>query len=126
MTARPAIVRLDESPDQNVFRVRVTLEWGDDRYHGEASGELDVSARPRLIGEATLRAVEQVSSGGLKLELAAIATTDLGAARIALAQVRIRETAHVLVGTAIVDEMDSGMATVKAVLDAINRPLGAP
>ncbi len=124
MPARPAIVRLDESAEETTSRVRVTLEWGEDRYSGEASGDLGEESRPRLIGEATLRAVERVSSGGLRLELAAIATTDLGAARIALAQVRIRDTSHVLVGTALVDEMDPGMATVKAVLDAINRPLG--
>ena len=123
MNARPAIVRLDESSDNGGAQVRVTLEWGEDRYSGEAAGDTDSEARPRLIGEATLRAVEQVSSGGLRLELEAIATTDLGAARIALPQVRIRDTEHVLVGTALVDERDEGMATVKAVLDAINRPL---
>ena len=126
MNGRPAIVRLDESSEDGSAQVRVTLEWGDDRYMGEAGGDPDPEDRPRLIGEATLRAVERVSSGGLRLELAAIATTDLGAARIALAQVRIRDTKHVLVGTALVDERDEGMATVKAVLDAINRPLGRP
>ncbi len=123
MNGRPAIVRLDESVDGGDARVTVALEWGEDRYHGASEGDADPVLRPRLVGEATLRAVEAVASGELALSLEAVATTELGDTRIATAQIRIVGTDHLLVGSALLSESDPSLATVKAVLDAINRPL---
>ncbi len=123
MSGRPAIVRLDESVDGGDARVTVALEWGEDRYHGASEGDADPVLRPRLVGEATLRAVEAVASGELALSLEAVATTELGDTRIATAQIRIVGTDHLLVGSALLSESDPSLATVKAVLDAINRPL---
>ena len=79
--------------------------------------------RPRLVGEATLRAVERVTEGRLVLDLTAVATTDLGDARIAMAQVRTGQSTDSLVGSAMIRENDPSKATARAVLDAINRKL---
>ena len=124
MTSRPAIVRLDESVDHGQARVILTLAWGDDVFAGEAIGSPETDHRPRLVGEATLRAVEAVTQGSVHMELMAIATTSMGPARVAMAQVKLRESGRLLVGNAVVDEDDPSLAAVKAVLDAINRPLG--
>ena len=123
MNGRPAIVHLDESSDGGSTRVRITLAWEDEHYSGEASGDGEEDLA-RLAGEATLRAVEAVTSGALHLELQSVATTAIGPARIALAHVRIRGSGDDLVGNALLGENDPALASVKAVLDAINRPLG--
>ena len=118
---RAAIVGIQESSENGVAHVRITLTYHDAEYHGEASGSAAVSARPRIVGEATLRAVEAVTSGRLALTLDAIATTDLGQSRVAMAQVGLVGTSEPLVGSALVQTSDSATATVKAVLDALNR-----
>jgi hypothetical protein len=55
------------------------------------------------------------------LTLDAIATTDLGDSRVAMAQVGMVGSSEPLVGSALVQTSDSATATVKAVLDALNR-----
>ena len=53
----------------------------------------------------------------------AVATTELGATQIAMAQVLMDGVPIPLVGSALLSEHDATAATVKAVLDAINRQL---
>jgi hypothetical protein len=55
-------------------------------------------------------------------ELLALATTDVGAARVALAQVRFG-AGEILVGSAVQGEVDDRLAAARAVMDAINRRL---
>jgi hypothetical protein len=123
MTERPAIVRIREVDEPDRARVSIVLSWHDEEFVGEAVGPLDWSARPRLVGEATLRAVEKVTNNTISMSLAAVATTDLGSAQIAVAQVRLDGTEEALVGSAMLGETDQSAATVKAVLDALNRRL---
>lgn len=123
MTERPAIVRINESSDGERANVVITLSWHDAEYAGEADGAADWSYRPRLIGEATLRAVEQVTGNRIQLSLAAVATSPLGKGLVAMAQVEMEGQPQPLVGSALLDETDEAAATVKAVLDAINRRL---
>lgn len=106
-------------------RVTVTVGLGDDVHAGTAEGSGETSQRARLVGEATLRAVESLSSDDLDLELTAVATTDLGPVRIALAQVREAGWSDYLIGTALVRDGDAAAATAKAVLDALNRRIGS-
>ena len=54
-------------------------------------------------------------------DLTAVATTDLGPVKVALAQVRDGAWSDYLVGSALVREADPSIATAKAVLDALNR-----
>jgi hypothetical protein len=120
---RPAIVSIQEHEDGDEIRVKIALTWLDGEFSGEASGPAEWSYRPRLVGEATLRAVEAVTNHAVHLSLAAVATTPLGSAQVAMAQVMMEGESEPLVGTALLGHNDEAGATVKAVLDAINRRL---
>ncbi|VAW06180.1 hypothetical protein MNBD_ACTINO02-808 [hydrothermal vent metagenome] len=122
MSERPAIVQIIESTESDVqTRVVITLGWSDEEFHGESVGSSSPTSRPRLVGEATLRAVEAVTSDRLQLSLAAVATTDLGVGQVAMAQVLMVGDAEPLVGSSLVRSDDEAAATVRAVLDALNR-----
>lgn len=123
MKLRPALAQYEEITEGDETRIRVILAWGEEMHEGSAVGSVAASARPRLIGEATLRAVESISEGKLQLDLAAVATTDLGASRIAIAQVHSATANGALVGSAVIHENSPEKATARAVLDAINRHL---
>ena len=66
-----------------------------------------------------------MTDGGVELTLEAVALTDMGDVVVALAQVAVNGTDAMLVGSAMVRENDPSKATVKAVLDAINRRIGS-
>lgn len=121
-SARPAIVDIDEHSDGDDVRVTIVLDWLDERHYGAAIGSSDLEHRYRVAAEATLEAVERLTSGAADLELLAIATTTFGEVRIALAQVRL-DGSEVLVGTAVERDDGPSSAAVKAVLDAVNRRL---
>lgn len=117
---RPALSSIDQHLLGTQAVVEVTLTTRHERFTGRAQGDGDPSHRARLVGEATLRAIEALAPD-LVLDLRAVATSDLGSIKIALAQVR--ENGHDLVGSALVAGGDPVMATAKAVLDALNRKL---
>lgn len=121
MRKRPMIIGIEDEIDGEDARVTVTLDWDDRSWHGQAIGA--ASSRARLAGEAALAAVTKLTDGSIEVELLAVATSDLGAARIALAQVRFGHD-QVLVGSALQGEEDGRLAAVRAVMDAINRRLG--
>lgn len=120
MRKRPIIIGIEDDVDGDDARVTVTLDWQNQPWHGQAIGSS--STRPRLAGEAALDAVHHLTDVEVPFELLAIATTDLGATRVALAQVRYG-TDEILVGSALQDEADGNLAAVRAVMDAINRRL---
>lgn len=120
MRARPVIVSIEDDIDGSDARVTVRLDWDQRSFHGQAVGTS--VERVRLAGEAALDAVTRIVEGAIDLELLAVATTDLGAARVALAQVRY-DGGDVLVGSALQAEADAPLAAVRAVMDAINRRL---
>ena len=123
MSNRPAIVQIDEHTTDEGTTVTISLSWQDEQFVGTSSGSSDESSRARLVGEATLRAVEEVSEQRISLQLEAVATTELGSTQIAMAQVLMDGVPVPLVGSALLTEHDATTATVKAVLDAINRQL---
>ena len=125
MRKRPLLAMIDEEQQDDGVRITVVLGWQDKAFEGEATGSPAEVDRPRLVGEATLRAVERVAEGRLVLDLAGVATTDLGDARIAMAQVRSSSMPDGLVGSALIRENDPAKATARAVLDAVNRKLTA-
>lgn len=121
MSGRPAIVSIDDDIDGVDARITVTLDYRSRHVHGQAVGTSD--EQTRLAGEATLRAVEELTKGAIGLELLAVATTEVGIGRVAVAQIRTSED-QVLVGTALQGEEDGKLAAVRAVMDALNRRLG--
>jgi hypothetical protein len=123
MFERPAIVSIEESAAEDHTRVVITLAWHDEEYRGEAVGLSDLTIRPRLVGEATLRAVERVAHDRIALRLGAVATTELGPSQVAMAQVELVGDNGPFVGSALLKNRDASAATVRAVLDAINRRL---
>ncbi len=120
-TERPGLATIDEVIEGDNVTVEVTLAYGTEAYVGRAHGESSASHRPRLVGEATLRAIELVTGGRVSLDLAAIGTTELGPAQIALAQVYEQGWSDYLIGSALIRQTDPSSATAKAVLDAVNR-----
>lgn len=120
---RPLLAMIDEDDSGEEARVTVVLGWDDKAFEGEATGSLDNSTRPRLVGEATLRAVERVAEGRLMLDLTAVGTAALGESQVAVAQVHVDTAPDGFVGSALIREADPSKATARAVLDAINRQL---
>jgi len=121
MRERPVIVHVQESLEDGDARVTVTLSWEDEEFSGQAIGAIGDSALPRLVGEATLHAIEKVAHDAITLDLSAVATQELGDVRIALAQVDITNLSERFVGSALIRDDDPSLATVRAVLDALNR-----
>jgi len=106
--------------------VTITLDMGGVEHRGAAVGSIDIRDRPRIIGEAALRAVESIAGGTLKLELLAIATAGIGDTQVAVAQVRLNPFDEILVGSAMLnDDDDPAWAAARAVMDALNRRLSA-
>lgn len=118
---RPVLRSVDVSLG-DLVTVSVVLESGGVEHQGEAEGAIEARARARVVGEATLRALESVM-GSAKFELAAVGTSSLEDGTIALAQVRENGNPDVYVGSALIRQGDMVLATARAVLDALNRRL---
>lgn len=106
----------------DVVTVTVELDADGSRHRGQAEGAIGATARARVVGEATLRALESVIGTG-KFELAAVGTSTLDEITIALVQVNEPGTADAYVGSALIRRGDVVLATARAVLDALNRRL---
>lgn len=122
--ARPILDRHEVTIDGDESRAVVVISWKGAEHEGHSVGASTPGARPRLIGEAVLRALESVLGDGSRFDLAAVATTDLGASRIAIAQVQAEGMDGTFVGSAVMAENDPDEAAARAVLDAINRHVG--
>jgi len=122
---RPQLATIDirtEGPDEST--VIVTLGFQDGAYEGVAFGSVAEGSRNRLVAEATLRAVEKILGEGHHFDIEAVATTDLGSVRVAMAQVVIAGSRESFVGSAVLREEDPAKAAARATLNAINRRLG--
>ena len=120
MTVRPVLLSVDQKTLGQRAVIEVTLTSRHEHFVGRAEGDGDPSHRHRLVGEATLKALQSLAPD-LKLDLTAVGTSNLGDLKVAMAQVRQDGTE--LVGSAVVVGGDPVMATAKAVLDALNRRL---
>ena len=96
--------------------------WKGTEYSGSSDGPSAPTARLRLVGEATLRAMEEVIGGSAPLALDSIADQTVGNNHIIVSVVVSTDgnTDSVLVGTAM-GRGDEAEAAVRAVLDALNR-----
>ena len=123
---RPAITSIQEYPEGASTTATVTLTWNGEQFVGSSAGPAAASARLRIIGEATLRALEEVLGGTPPLALDAVAVTPVGVRPVIVAQVVSMHgaTEEVSVGSALV-RGDEAEAVVRAVLDAVNRRIPA-
>jgi hypothetical protein len=124
---RPIIADITRADEDAGAIVSITLDVAGIEHRGAAVGSSEPRERPRLVGEAALRAVESLSGGMVNLELLAIATAEIGDSQVAVAQVRLEPFDEILVGSALVkeDDADGSWAAARAVMDALNRRLGA-
>jgi hypothetical protein len=119
---RPIIAAIHETPDGPRTSVSVTLRWQGMEYTGKTTGPSAASARLRLVGEATLMAIEDMVDGAPPLALDAIGVASIGMRRVVVSVVV--STQHkeedLDVGSALTGVDDSD-AAVRSVLDALNR-----
>jgi hypothetical protein len=123
---RPAIVGIHEIPEGSRTTVAVTLRWHTEDYVGTATGPAAPSARLRLVGEAALAAVEDIIADEA-LALDAVAGPAVGSRTVMI--VIVVSTGprgeEVAAGSAL-SQGDDAEATVRAVLDAVNRRINRP
>lgn len=118
---RPVLQAVDVHLE-DVVSVTVVLASDGQEFKGEAEGAIDASSRARVVGEATLRALESMT-GEAKFELSAVGTSTLDEVTIALVQVEEPGRPENYVGSALIRHGDVVLATARAVLDALNRRL---
>ena len=123
---RPAIMGVHEIPEGPRTTVAVTLRWHAEEYVGTATGPAAQSARLRLVGEAAIRAVEDLL-GDAALALDSIGAVPMGMRTVMIAVVVSTgdRGEEIAVGSALSDGDDSE-AAVRAVLDALNRRISRP
>lgn len=118
---RPILATIDHRPSGDRVEIEVVLGFEENPVSGVSTGPSDDAHRARLVGEATLRAVESILNQPAIFDLTAVAAQDLGPVTVALAQIRESGGADYLVGSAVVRDHDLPTATARAVLDALNR-----
>ncbi len=121
---RPVLVRLVEQPNGTRNDVTVTLRWKGTEYVGSSSGPAAATARYRLIGEATLDALDNTFANAAPLALDAIGSASVGMRTVMIAVVvATTQTGDELAVGSSVTSGDEGESAVRAVLDALNRRL---
>lgn len=121
--SRPVFTNMELSDQLAETVAEITLEWRGRVWHGTAIGPGDESHRQRLVAEAALDAVHKLCEPGITLDLTGVAATDLGGLMMAVAQVEMQPSGNRYSGSAIAHEGSVEDATVRAVLDAMNRSL---
>ena len=121
---RPSIEEIDETPDGSRLQMQVRLSWHNEMFVGSATGPASQETRPRLVGEATLGAIESALGGDVAFALANIDQISIGPRRVMLAVVVMVASGseQSLIGSAQV-ATDPAQASVRAVLDALNRQI---
>ena len=121
---RPRILMVQAQSSGLRITVQVTLISSDEERTGYAEGSIAVSARPRLLAEATLDALRQLepAAEGLDVDTAQIARAGSHDVVIVLLVSVDPPYERHLLGSAIVHQ-HSDDAVVRAVLDATNRRL---
>jgi hypothetical protein len=126
--AAPARARIN-SVHTDVMGVRavatVTLELEGEVYTGVAEGPASTTGRRRLVGQATLNAVEKYTAGTFGFALEDVAIVTLGRERVAVSCVILVTPLgeQALAGSALARQSEND-SLVRATLDAINRRLG--
>jgi len=122
---RPALIEIEDEPNGARTTITVTLSFQDEEHVGIGSGPIAGSARLRLVGEATLKAIQSIYPGAPALALDGVGVTTIGMRSVMIAVVvgsNDRRSEEVAVGSALVNN-DMDHAAVRAILDALNRRL---
>lgn len=119
---RIEIIDVAEQVEGTTAQVTVALGLGANQALGVGKGSSAQVVRSRLIGEAAINALTQMLPGGPALALASLELVQLGGRTVAVSQVALVSGGQeqIFVGSALAED-DSRMASVRSVLDAINR-----
>ena len=122
---RPVIVSIREEPDGFRVDVLVTLGWQNEEHVGTATGPSAASARLRLVGEATLKALEGVYPTLPPLAIDSIGESSVGMRTVVIAIViaSVENHREELAVGAVLSQGDATETSARAVLDALNRRL---
>ena len=122
---RPVIVSIREEPDGSRVDVLVTLGWQNEEHVGTATGPSAASARLRLVGEATLKALEGVYPTLPPLAIDSIGESSVGMRTVVIAIViaSVENHREELAVGAVLSQGDATETSARAVLDALNRRL---
>jgi hypothetical protein len=121
---RPAISRMHLVSSGLDVTASVTLSSGERTAVGEARGAASQTGVHRAVATATIRAVEELVDGQVRVELDHIEITPMGSERTVLVSLTLLtgKGAERLTGAAGVRE-DVRQAVIRATLDALNRRL---
>lgn len=122
---RPVIVSIREEPAGSRVNVYVTLGWQSEEHVGTATGPAATSARLRLVGEATLDALEALYPTLPPLAIDSIGESSIGMRTVVVAVIVASLASHreeLAVGAAL-SPGDLTETAARAVLDALNRRL---
>ena len=106
--------------------VRVTLAHDNEEHAGLAEGTIATASRPRLVGAATLDAIQQLVPDADRFDLDSAQILRVGSHDVAIVTLVVVIPPHeeIVSGGAIVHQnQDPSDAVVRAVLDATNRKL---
>lgn len=127
VVARAALMGVSESPNGVRTTIKVTLRYEDEEHVGTATGPAVASARLRLVGEATIDAIEKTFDAVPPIALDSITKTHVGSHDVIVAIVVAAGTRggeDLNVGSAVSLSSDDD-AGVRAVLNALNRRLSS-
>jgi hypothetical protein len=125
--ARAALRGINESPNGTRTTIEVILRHDNEEHTGTATGPAVASARLRLIGDATIDAIEKTFDTVPPIALDSITKAQVGTRDVIVAVVATagdRGAEDLNVGSALAPgSIDD--AAVKAVLNALNRRLAS-
>jgi hypothetical protein len=115
----------------NEALLRVTLEWGDRQFIGQAHGTDDPRDTAEALARATLKALEgivhtRIRNAGFALELAGLQFTEAFGYRLLVAVVELERDGRTLpLSGSVVVRHGTGLAAILAVLQAADRRVRA-
>jgi hypothetical protein len=121
---RPSIAKIHLVSSGLDVTASVTLASGTRTAAGEAHGVASQSGVHKAVAMATLRAVEELVGGAVRVELEHLEVTMMGSERTVVVRLTLLSHAgtELLTGAAAVRE-DVRQAVIRATLDALNRRL---
>jgi hypothetical protein len=120
---RPVVSSITVRTTGDVAETTISVTLAGTSFEGTATGSSSVSARPRLVAQATLEALRELLGTPAELDHAAVVQVGGRAVAVCVLTLAVpRQGDQLMTGSALVrsDEVD---AVARCVLDALNRRL---
>jgi hypothetical protein len=124
---RPLIAQVGVTRSGDQIDAHVELREDDDVVVGTATATATAAGRRRAVAQASLDAVRALLPEGTDVHLDGVEVVEIAGrpVMVAVVELRANRLGVTLSGSAIVDDVTDD-AVARAVLDAVNRNLGAP